>query len=345
MSAIVDREETTLNHRSRQRSVAARRALSVALVSLSLRAAHAEPPDVAAHMALAAQALQAEVRGDHTAEVAACRAALDAAPDGPRAPRCHARLTRLAAYQDADGGFASLAALEAVRKQAMGDPDGARAAMIRLLGGEDVPTAVQDDATLWLAADDLERVHDPASTLAHTDALFRQRARLERAQLDDLVGRRAKALAQLGRVDEANAVLDEVRVHSPAPRPTTVDQELVLQRDAGRRRLAWGTVVAFATLAVARATQVRPAGPPWGLVPLGVSAVSAWMIAEQYAEGEGRAVGPIFLALAAVHLLAWRAAAGRGRAGAVVSVAAVAATVAATWLALDAVGVGIWGSS
>jgi hypothetical protein len=331
-----------LNHRSRQMRCAV---LSAALMSFSLRAAHAEPPDVAAHMAFAAQALQAEVRGDHTAEVTACNAALDAAPEGPRAPRCTARLTRLAAYQDADGGFTSLAALEAVRKQASAAPDAARAALINLLSSEDVPTAVQDDAALWLAADDLERLHDPASCLDRTDALFRARARLERAQLEDLVSRRARALAQLGRVDEANAVLDEVRVNSPAPRPTAVDQELVLQRDANRRRLAWGTVVTFALLAALRATRVRPAGPPWGLLPLGVSAVSAWTLAEQYAEGEGRPVGPIFLALSAVHLLAWRAAAGRGWAGAVVSVAAVAASIAATWLALDAVGVGIWGSS
>lgn len=322
---------------------AARRVvLGAALVSFT---AHAEPPDVAGHMALAAQALQAEVRGDHTAEVSACKAALEAAPDGPRAPRCQARLTRLAAYQDADGGFTSLAALQAVRKQASAAPDAARAALIDLLSSEGVPTAVQDEAALWLAADDLERLHNPAACLDHTDALFRARGRLERAQLDDLVSRRARALAQLGRVDEANAVLDEVRVNSPAPRPTAVDQELVLQRDARRRGFAWASVGVFAALAIARATRVRPAGPPWGLVPLGLSAALAWLIAEQYAEGEGRPVGPIFLALSVVHLFAWRAAAGRGRMGAVVSVAAVAASVAATWLALDAVDVGIWGSS
>jgi hypothetical protein len=314
---------------------------SVALVLCPLAAGAQEDP-TQAHLAAANAAMEAEARGDHEGVLRACGAAIALLPEGPRAPRCRGRVARLEARRDADGGFTSLRGLEAAL--ATRDPTAARASVLAVLGREQVPPAVHAEATAWLAADDLRR-GDPGACLDHTELLYASRADLDELVRAEVITLRAQALARLGREQDARSTLEELRVAAPAPRPTVVDEELATQAAARWRWGAWAALGAFAAAALVRAPRVRPAGPPWGLVPLALTAAGAWAVAELFADGDGRPVLPLLGALTAVHLLAWRAAAGAGRGGAALSALAFGASLAAAWLVLDALDVTIGAAS
>lgn len=304
----------------------------------SLAAPAADDP-LQHHLDAAAAAMEAEARGDHDAALAACRAAIEALPDGPRAPRCRSRVARLLDRRDADGGWTGLRAWDDARQLAGSDPEAARAAVIELLGAERLPAILQAEATTWLAADDLTRRADPQACLTRTELLYAERQRLDDTTRADLVSLRAQALARLGQPERAREVLSEVQVATPAPRPTVVDQELAVQATSRHRQAAWATLALFLLVAVPRLPRVQVGGPPWGLLPLAVVSLGAWATAEQWEHGQGRPALPLAAALSGVHLIAWRAAAGRGRWGAAISCAAAAASLASAWLVLDTLGV------
>lgn len=292
------------------------------------------------HEALAAEAAAAETQNRWARARTACRAAIDADPTGPRALWCRRRLDFMDAREDPGGGFAAFTRLEALRREAIhGDPAAVRAGLLDLLGAEGVSPTVRAGAVLWLADDALDRLDDPGLALSLTGAAYADRAVLPRSEHGRLVQLHARALAEAGRLDEARAVEDEIRVASGAPRPTVVEGIAREQGRAREARVAWGALGVFAVLAAPSAARgVRGLPRPDGLVLLAGTLLATWAIAEAWAEGAGAALPWMAPGLALVHLTSLAARAGlapeRRVLRVLVSVAAVPATLAVGYLAL-----------
>lgn len=288
-----------------------------------------------------ARAAESELR--YADAHAACTEAIRILSNGPRAATCRARLDWLEARRDADGGYVGLRALQAVRSTYRElDPDDARARVVALRQAPGVSALVSVDAGLWLAHDALERRGDAVAALAWTEPIMAEHTGELRKRA---VGLHARALAELGRVEEATAVEDEIRVLQADPTRATPVQEVVMARN--QRFAAYGASAALGLFAVAalplawkrRDRQVRP----WGLVPIGVGTLGAWWIAEAWESGAGAAAPWMFTGFAAIHLVsgpALEAAVGWQRP--LIRVLALLATAAAFLLALVGTGTLAW---
>lgn len=315
--------------------------MTALLLALTLAGPAQEPGDaVARHRALAAQATAAERAGDAATAVAACTAALELLPDGPRALHCADRLAWLEARRDADGGFAGWGALDRVRKGYGEVDDGTRReAVLALLAGEGLSEATRAEAALWLAADALDRLEDPELALASTREVHARRDDLEDALRTRAVLLHAGALARLGRLDEALEVEREVRVVAAAPRLTPVEVEARRQRREGLAALAWGVVAAFALVATPLAALgLRRPRAPVGLVPLLLLCGLTWLLVDLRDETAGAGLPAMTGGFVLLHVVA---ALARGAAEArwlraLLAALAASATVAVGWLALYA---------
>jgi hypothetical protein len=311
------------------------------VLALLLTAALAEEP-LARHRDLAEAAVRAE-RSERIADaVAACTAAIELLPDGPRAPRCRERLVFLAARQDADGSWRSWERLQRVRDGWRRRPYAeSRDEVTAMLAAEGVALATRAEGTLWLARDSLDRLGAPELALSLSSALYADRARLEPALRTTTVLLHAEALAKLGRIDEALGVEAEVRVAAAHPRPTPVDEV------AWRATLDRAGSVAAAAIALWSAAAVpaaivavrRGVGRPGlgGLGILAAVAIPTWAIVHAWDDGADDGLPPMLAAFVAIHLvsaLARGATSGAARAG--LGVLAALATAAAAFLALDA---------
>ena len=104
----------------------------------------------------------AERAGDHAGEHAACAALLAESAAGTGAEACRRRVTWLNARRDADGSFASLEALQAVRRDRRTlQSDVAWDRVEAIAEAPTAPARVRDEAALWLGREalDLSLIH------------------------------------------------------------------------------------------------------------------------------------------------------------------------------------------
>ncbi|MCB9682962.1 MAG: hypothetical protein H6733_15965 [Alphaproteobacteria bacterium] len=317
------------------------------ILLLWLTLARAQDPDVLQrHLALAEASMKAERRGDPAEAVAACTEAVDVLPTGPRAQRCVDRLAFLAARRDTDGSYAGWQELEAVRRARRSLTQAeARGRVIALLSREGIAASTVAEATIWLASEALDMDGDPQRALDVIAPLYARRASLADALRKRTVMLQARALAELGRSEEALGVETEIAVAAPMPRPTPV-QAVMHDQAVGRRNVAAAAILlGFAILAAplaVRGARRRPV--PMGLVPLWLAIGLAWWVAESWDVGAGRALLPMGAGFTGVHLLAVLARTADAPAvlRGLVAFAAAAATFAVAWLALAFTGTLGW---
>jgi hypothetical protein len=282
------------------------------------------------HQAFVAEAMLAEREARPAAAIAACAEAIAALPQGPGAARCARRVGWLEARRDPDGTWSAWIALEAARRTP--DREAARALVAALRAREQISDAVAAEAALW-AADDALRRGAGAEAVGVLSGWYERRSGLEENAAEAVAQTYARALAMVGRVDEARVAEAEVRVATAAPRPTPVDAVVAAQRRADGEVAARAGLVGFAAAALARAAWLRgPAGPPWGALPIVAVAAAVWGLAEAWEHGAGRPVPGMTAALLAVHLLAWAGRAGHGAAGWALAAGAAIASGAVGWL-------------
>ncbi len=279
----------------------------------------------------ACRAAEAELRLDDA--LVACGACAEA--PGPRSAWCGARVGRLLARTDADGGLATLTALEGVRARwSQGDPDALRAEVDALAGRAGLAPTLAAELAIWRATDSRRRLDDADGALAITAAAWPAPPGVDPSVVRLLGGLHAGLLAEGGQLDAARAVEAAVRVPvaEGAARPTRVDQVV-----AGRWR-RWGAAVSAAALLAFAAI----AGPlawrgerrwPLGLIPLVAGVAAAMAVTAWWAPGEGGALPWIGAGWVAVHLVSARALA-RGRWRPVLRGAAALATLAVAYLVL-----------
>lgn len=261
---------------------------------------------------------------------------------GIRAIHARERVAFLESRRDLDGTLTGWERLQQARLEfeATGS-DGARQRILGLLSAEGLAPVTSAEARLWLARDALIRRKDPQAAHDLARPLWE-----DRDQWPTWVGQRAgitytKALARLGRWEEAIAIQEGFRVPAPgAPRPTPVDEvrrDLDLER---RREIGWFVLGASTLGLLAPLARLRERPPiPWGLLPLGLALLVAWAIAEGWEQGAGAAVPDFAKGVLGLHVItAWSLHASRGIAPliAAVRVVSVAATIALIWLVLDA---------
>jgi hypothetical protein len=284
--------------------------LFVALLGLSLAQEAGDPVAWRGHQDAAARAAEAERGADPAAAVAACDEALAVLPDGPRAGWCVERRAFLDARRDPDGGFRGWRALEEARRSGA-DRGAQRAAIEALVAGEGVAEATRREAWGWLADDALRRQNDPEEALRWSAPLIA----LPDLPLDERRRYRivhARALAALGRWDEARAVEAEVLVLPTGRRPSPVDQAA---RDVRRRGLAEGAAGVLGALvltAAARAGVRRPVGGARGWGPLAVGLLGAGGILVAWDASNVGLFATVAAGLAITHALAYAAGSGPG---------------------------------
>lgn len=254
------------------------------------------------HQELYRAARSAESARNYPEAVSACEEAVAISPTGPRAATCRARLAWLEARRDADGTWASLAELQAVREAYRSLAPGEGARRVRALRDRPgVAELVWVDAGLWLGRDALDR-GDPAEALAITEPIVaRHHGELRRSA----VGVHTLALAAAGRLDEALVAEQEIRVAPPGVRDTPIEQQV---RARTERRWATASAVAVGAFAVVAAPLAwigrHRDGRPWGLVPIGVAVGGAWAIGEGWTEGAAAAAPYLLLGFSAIYLIA-----------------------------------------
>ena len=301
-------------------------------------------PSRAGHLA---DARAAERIGDASAEHAACTALVAETPSGPGAEACRRRLGWLKARQDDDGGFDALEAMQTVRRSRRDlELAEARARVEAIATEPGASNRVRDEARLWLGRDALEQQADPEATLRWTRPLWDRLAPEAgrpgelRAQVADV---HARALLASGDEPTARAVQA-----AAAPIRSAVPREglplAIRSRDRERVRLAaWAGLGLFGLAAgppAARTWTRAPRPRPWGLAPLLVVGLgTAGLVAARDA-GTAPAVLAVLAILIAAHLVSAGALAatpaGTRRTG--LRVLAALGTLAAAWLASDALG-------
>jgi hypothetical protein len=318
------------------------------LGALAWAAPPATPAD--AHLDLFREARDAETELRFDDAVQACAEALEVLPDGPRAPTCERRLSFLEARRDADGSFASWTLLQDVRGRARTeDRSLLRDELRRVYGREAVSEVVRAELEVWLARDALDRLDDPTQALPYTRSMYAEVDRLDEPRLrQQAVQLHATTLARLGRVDEAHAVEQDIRIPSTAPRPTPV-QQVVRNRWQAAAAVGCALVVGVFVLVGLplswRGWSARPRPLPTGVIAIGVGTGGAGLLAAGWATGAGSAVPWMLAAFLAIHLVsagalhAWRRW-PPGRAG--LRVLAAAATLATGYLALYGTGTLSW---
>jgi len=287
-----------------------------------------------------ADAVAAERALAFEAAVAACNEVVALDPQGVRAPSCRRRIAAWEARRDRDGQFTGWAALSRVRRtHRQRGPAAGRADLEALIDARPLSPAVEAEVGIWLARDALDRLGDPRLALENVARGLAHEATHEGALANQLLSVRALALAASG--SERAALETEALARGDVRQRSPVERRI---RDRWRRRLTWAAGGIFAAavlagfpLAVAGWWRARPA--PWGLLPIGVAATGAWLIAEGWSAGAGAAAlvgGALFTC---VHLLvlgvhAWLREGRRARYLPWVRVGAVVATAAAFWLAI-----------
>lgn len=291
----------------------------------------------ARHLDLAARAHQAEAAGAYDVAARACAAAIEADASGPRAARCARRVAWLDARRDDDGTLRTFEAFDALRReQRHRDPDAVRTEVLALAGAEGATSTTLAEIAHWLAQDALLRRGDAESARATLSSWHARRDELPSNLSATITQAYAVALAQLGRMDEANAVESDIRIPTRAPRPTLVQQEARRQRNDGRRKAAWAALAVFGVAAAPAGWRAGKPRVPWrGLTMLMLLAAGTALIAEGWADGAAAAVPWMLTSFILIHLIASHAVRGAGLWHPALRALAAIATGAAAWLALD----------
>jgi hypothetical protein len=149
-------------------------------------------------------------------------------PSGPHALTARTRREELALRRDLDGGFAGLSTLESVRAARAaglpGSPRPAEGAVAALVESASSSPVLRAEALLWLASEARSR-GDHAGALAHTTRAWESRLGLPEALQRRLRIAHARALADLGRVPEAEEVEAGPIATSPGLRPGSPDRQ------------------------------------------------------------------------------------------------------------------------
>lgn len=279
-----------------------------------------------------AEARAAERAGDVVTEHEVCAALLAEAPASPEATRCARRLSWLDARATPDGSLQALATLMAARRS----PEGAREAVQGLARREDLPPALAADVHAWLAGDSLAQ-GAPAQALADAE----QALRLD-PDHDAARRQRARALAELGRWEEAEATEAAGPTRSARPREgvTLLAGEV---RRARLRQASWVALLAFCLpgLPLARRGWAQVGGlQAAGLLPLSVAVGGSALLAGAWDLDMGLALAACLPSLTGVHLLsAGAGAALRSRpARALLGLSAALASLGCVTLTLSALG-------
>ena len=256
---------------------------------------------------------------------------------GPRAGWCADRLDHYALREDADGSLRSATELEAVRRAWRdGNHDALRVRVDALAATQGMAPTTRAEVALWLAHDDRHRRGDPTAALTQTAAVWPPAEPVPKAVADRLTLQHAALLALAGRLDEARAVEDRVRipVGDGAVRPTPVEQIAATGQRRSWALAAAAAVGAFLVAGVPLAVRPSPRRLPLGLIPLTIALVGAWAIAEAWEAGAGGAVPWLAACWVPLHLLSARALPHAGRARPLVAAASALATVGAGYLVL-----------
>lgn len=295
------------------------------------------------------EALRAEREGNYERAIAACGELERESQESPRIPACQRRTEALERRRDLDGSFASWSELQRVREGFRALPPEAReAAVAEIVARDSAAPVVRAEAALWLAKGALD-AGEPEAALAWLD----RRPETEEEGLEAKDKQlRALALAALGRGEEARALQAQVRVEAKAggERPTPVDAALSERRWQKIALVASACVALFAALTAPIALRGFRSGRtdprqivPMGALPILVSSVFAYGIAEGWQRGAGVALPYMCAGSLAVHLLSlWALASCEGRLALVVRIAALAATLSVALLALWATGSTAW---
>ena len=304
----------------------------------------ASQPSRAGHLA---DARAAERNGDPAAEHAACVALVEETPGGPGAEACRRRLVWLDARQDGAGGFGALEALQTVRRGRRDlELSDARARVEAIATHPDASTRVRDEARLWLGRDALEQQADPEAALRWTRPLWDRLAPEAgrpgglRAQVADV---HARALLASGDPDSAGKVeAVATPIRSAVPREG-LPLAIRSQRREHVRLAAWAGLGLFGIAAgppAARTWTRAPRPRPLGLAPLLVVGLGAVGLVAAWDAAVAPAVLAVLATLTASHLVSAGALAatppGARRTG--LRVLAGLGTLAAAWLASDALG-------
>jgi hypothetical protein len=248
--------------------------------------------------------------------VAACETLVATYPDVPEARTCAGHLAAWRARQDPDGTYTSLATLEAVRRRQRPED-----ALEPWVSDEGVPRVLRAEAASLRARRALDRGDTAAATAAVAPWLE-----------VDVGDPQVSAVARS--VDTEARALD-----GPTPEAGTAAAHRWWRavRTATDRVALAGGAGSLLILGPPAARGFRRSTRPWGLLILAGAALGAWVVAEGWEEGGGRAVPPMFAGLALVHVLAvWALGPPKGAAVAVaLRGAALVGTLATVWLALS----------
>lgn len=255
--------------------------------------------------------------------------------------RARERVAFLRERRDDDGTLTAWTALEQARLEFKNTgAEAARDRVVALLTAEGVASLTAAEARLWLARDALYRLKDPQQAHDLARPLWEQRDRWPRWVAGRAGTTYAKALARLGRWEEALAVQEGFAVDDHgAPRPEAVDEvrrELDLEQ---RRRVTWGVTGVgglFLTGLAASARRLPPA--PRGVLPLVGALVGAFVIAHGWQPGAGDVLPTFGAGALALHVLSTAALAAPAPMvlRLLARLTAATLTLAIAWLALDA---------
>lgn len=289
----------------------------------------------------------AERAGDHEGEHAACTALLTESAAGTGAEACRRRVTWLNARRDTDGSFASLEALQAVRRDRRTlQSDAAWDRVEAIAEAPTAPARVRDEAALWLGREALDRREDAMLALSWTTPLWDRlapgpgRPGGMRAQVADL---HARALLGSGDADGASAVEAAARpLRSAVPREG-LPLALRAQRRDRARTGAWAVLALFALAAgpPAARTWAHPDRPqPRGLAPLLIVGLGATALLALWDATLAPALLLLVGALAGIHVISAGALVGTPPGPLRMAQRGVAAlgTLATAWLVADGLG-------
>jgi hypothetical protein len=232
---------------------------------------------------------------------------------------CSGRLEWLERRRDPDGGIAGVQALERARRTSESAGE-----LHRISRDEAISPVVRADASCALA----RAAATPGEAFAILQPFLPNRAALPEEVRRPLVSLASKALAGLGRDDEARALNAEI--HPSGSGVSEVDVAIRARRERAGAAVAAAGVAGFAAVILPSALRRREIG--WGGPLLGGFAFLAWALAEAWERGAGAPIATLAAVLLPFHLLC---AAGVGAAPRWwFRIGAFASTLALSWLAL-----------
>ncbi|MFT5686740.1 MAG: hypothetical protein ACI8RZ_007697 [Myxococcota bacterium] len=275
-------------------------------------------------------AREAQLAGDLAGELSACTKILDAPARDRAWSRCQRRVPWLTARQDTDGSFAGMTSISEVRRSYTSQPRTEAIAEIdAVFASPQAATAVRLEAGLWLARELLDGQDRAEDALRYTTPLYTDHP--DDRALTDL---HARALATVGRTDEARAV-EEAAAPIRSALPAEGLPFLLRQQRRDRLRDLSLTVLAIFLLPAAPlALQGRRRIRLIGLIPLlGLTAGFA-LIGGLRDPTSLSAFGAVGLSLGLIHLLSSGASAAAPRTRPILGILAGLASFAAGYLCL-----------